>query len=256
MELYKKAAASDTKRLEKEIPYLQKEGLDEQINEIAKSTEDSFNQLVQLSQRTAERMQDNFSDLFFDIWKGKLKTAEDYFTAFTDSIGRIWSNMAGQMATEAIFGSQSVGGKAGGGGIVGWLADLILSAQGPEQLGSAKGNAFGPRGLIPFARGGIVDRPTVFRFARGTGLMGEDGPEAIVPLKRMSSGKLGVESAGGGTNVQVIVQNYTGAQVTQREQQGPGDVRQVFVMVGNDINAGGPTARALESTYGLRRTGR
>ena len=62
-------------------------------------------------------------------------------------------------------------------------------------------------GIQPFASGGIVDRPTLFRFASGgagnLGLMGEAGPEAIMPLKRGRDGKLGV--AGGGGDVLVTV---------------------------------------------------
>jgi hypothetical protein len=41
--------------------------------------------------------------------------------------------------------------------------------------------------------GGIVSRPTLFPFARGIGLMGEAGPEAILPLRRGRGGRLGVE---------------------------------------------------------------
>lgn len=64
-------------------------------------------------------------------------------------------------------------------------------------------------GIQPFATGGIVDRPTLFRFASGgagnLGLMGEAGPEAIMPLKRGRDGKLGVAGGGGQTNVTVNV---------------------------------------------------
>lgn len=45
--------------------------------------------------------------------------------------------------------------------------------------------------------GQVVDRPTYFAFAKGAGVMGEAGPEAILPLKRGSDGKLGVVAAGG-----------------------------------------------------------
>lgn len=60
-----------------------------------------------------------------------------------------------------------------------------------------------------FANGGIVDSPTLFKFANGgagrLGLMGEAGPEAIMPLKRGSDGKLGVAGGGGSTNITVNV---------------------------------------------------
>lgn len=69
-------------------------------------------------------------------------------------------------------------------------------------LGSAKGNAFGPSGVIPFATGGIVNSPTLFGFAGGkTGVMGEAGAEGILPLKRGRDGKLGVIASGMGGGV-------------------------------------------------------
>lgn len=56
-----------------------------------------------------------------------------------------------------------------------------------------------------YARGGIVNKPTLFPMANGMGLMGEAGPEAIMPLKRGSNGKLGVQSSGGVGNIVVNV---------------------------------------------------
>lgn len=75
----------------------------------------------------------------------------------------------------------------------------------------ADGGAFGPAGQIKaFASGGVVDRPTYFKFANGggfqNGLMGEAGPEAIMPLKRGRDGKLGVLSVNGGGGVTVSQQ--------------------------------------------------
>ena len=70
-------------------------------------------------------------------------------------------------------------------------------------------------GVAPFAKGGIVKRPTMFAFANGgygnLGLMGEAGAEAILPLKRGRGGRLGVEG-GGGTSVVVNV-DASGSQV-------------------------------------------
>ena len=78
---------------------------------------------------------------------------------------------------------------------------------------NALGNIYGKNGIVPFAYGGVVDKPTLFPFAKGgVGLMAEAGsPEAIMPLKRTKSGRLGVEAAmnrysGSGTTTV----NYTG----------------------------------------------
>ena len=62
---------------------------------------------------------------------------------------------------------------------------------------NANGNVYGENGIVPFAYGGVVDKPTLFPFAKGgVGLMAEAGsPEAIMPLKRGPSGRLGVEAA-------------------------------------------------------------
>ncbi len=69
---------------------------------------------------------------------------------------------------------------------------------------SANGNAFVGGRLTPFANGGVVNGPSVFPMRGGTGLMGEAGPEAIMPLQRTADGRLGVQSQGGG-GVQVTM---------------------------------------------------
>ena len=71
---------------------------------------------------------------------------------------------------------------------------------------NAVGNVYAQNGIQKFAMGGVVNKPTIFPFANGTGLMGEAGPEAIMPLQRAANGKLGVIASGGGsTNVTVNV---------------------------------------------------
>ncbi len=58
----------------------------------------------------------------------------------------------------------------------------------------------------PFAAGGIVNSPALFAMRKGTGIMAEAGPEAIMPLARGSDGKLGVRAGGGGAvNVTVNI---------------------------------------------------
>ena len=61
-----------------------------------------------------------------------------------------------------------------------------------------KGGVISSGRVTAFANGGIVDGPTHFPMRGGAGLMGEAGPEAIMPLTRGSDGKLGVRSSGGG----------------------------------------------------------
>lgn len=64
---------------------------------------------------------------------------------------------------------------------------------------SAQGNVFSRGDVVPFAQGGIVSRPTLFPMTGGrTGLMGEAGEEAVVPLRRGPSGRLGIDAYGAG----------------------------------------------------------
>ncbi|MCW1918017.1 phage tail tape measure protein [Rhodobacter sp. KR11] len=69
----------------------------------------------------------------------------------------------------------------------------------------AKGGAFTSGQVTPFAQGGIVSSPTNFGMRGGMGLMGEAGPEAIMPLTRGADGKLGVRAQGGGGGVTVVM---------------------------------------------------
>lgn len=69
----------------------------------------------------------------------------------------------------------------------------------------AKGAAFSQGRVMPFAKGGVVSQATSFPMRGGTGLMGEAGPEAIMPLARGADGRLGVQAAGSGRPVTVVM---------------------------------------------------
>lgn len=87
------------------------------------------------------------------------------------------------------------GGMGGGGGLFGGL------------FGAANGAAFSGGNVVPFANGGVVTGPALFGMSGNqTGLMGEAGPEAILPLTRGANGKLGVEASGQGV---VIHQHFS-----------------------------------------------
>ena len=87
-------------------------------------------------------------------------------------------------------------------GAADWAGNALVS------LFSANGNAFGTGGVKMFASGGVVDSPTLFNYSGGTGMMGEAGPEAIMPLKRNSQGKLGVQVSGGSSGDISIQQHF------------------------------------------------
>lgn len=71
-------------------------------------------------------------------------------------------------------------------------------------FGFEKGGSFAQGRVRPFADGGVVSGPVLFPMRGGTGLMGEAGPEAIMPLARGPDGKLGVQARGGG-NITVVM---------------------------------------------------
>ncbi|EKR7615021.1 TPA: phage tail tape measure protein [Escherichia coli] len=56
--------------------------------------------------------------------------------------------------------------------------------------------------------GTVVNRPTFFAFAKGAGVMGEAGPEAILPLRRGGDGKLGVVAATCGSGMVMFAPQY------------------------------------------------
>ena len=68
-----------------------------------------------------------------------------------------------------------------------------------------KGGAFAQGRAMPFAKGGVVAQATAFPMRGATGLMGEAGPEAIMPLARGADGRLGVQAAGSARPVTVLM---------------------------------------------------
>ena len=69
----------------------------------------------------------------------------------------------------------------------------------------AKGGVFSQGQVMPFAKGGVVSQPTGFSMRGGAGLMGEAGPEAIMPLARGADGRLGVAASGSARPVTVVM---------------------------------------------------
>jgi phage-related minor tail protein len=145
--------------------------------------------------------------------------------------------------------------------ISGSLSSLFGGPGAPLTLTpSAMGNVFGPGGILAFARGGVVSRPMLFPFAGGTGLMGERGPEAIMPLSRLPDGRLGVTSAGGAGPVTVNVINApAGVERVRSAPDGNGgtrvdvELRRMVEDMGERMlsDRGSPWARALSRTLGV-----
>lgn len=99
--------------------------------------------------------------------------------------------------------------------------------------GFAKGGGFTQGRVVPFATGGVVSGPTTFPMRGGMGLMGEAGPEAIMPLSRGPDGSLGVRAQGGGRPVTVVMNIQTpDVQGFQRSQS------QIAAQMGRALSRG------------------
>lgn len=163
-----------------------------------------------------------------DVFSGLTQGAD----AATDAVKRLLIQLAAQLAAmKAIEIFRWVSGSA----------SLV-----------AKGAAYGFGGAKMFAQGGVFNSPTAFTFGGGQlGVMGEAGPEAVMPLKRGADGKLGV--AGGGM---VNVYNYAGAAVSVERNR---DETRIIIdrvrsQIAADISRGGNSiSGALERAYAVRR---
>ena len=101
---------------------------------------------------------------------------------------------------------------------LGGLVSDAINAAVSGLMPFANGAPFSQGRVMPFAKGGVVSQATTFGMRGGTGLMGEDGPEAIMPLARGADGRLGVK-AQAGSNVHVTMNITTpDAQSFQRSQ--------------------------------------
>lgn len=222
----------------------------ERLIEQLKQTQDELSGVKELT----DAMADSFATAFEEFVTGSA-SAEDAFKKLAGTIIKELIRIELQNASSgkgSLIGSlfKGLGGLfgLGGGGFGGAtaLASGVPAAQSLGVLGFAKGGAFSGGNIMPFASGGIVKGPTLFPMAKGAGLMGEAGPEAIMPLKRGPDGKLGV--SGGGANVNVNIINQAGAEVDTR-QNGPDIDVIIRKAVASDIAGGGQIYRAIGQRF-------
>ena len=179
---------------------------------------DSENVWLGFSKKLAHEMEKSFSDLFFNVITGKFSTFEEYLNGVMNSIARMVSDYMAMVARKIMFGSNEnqIGGLVGqaASGISSWFSGAGESYPIAAGGVSAQGNIFSGRGISAFENQ-VISRPTVFPFARGIGLMGESGSEAIMPLTRTASGALGVKAQNSTPNVVVNIENNTGTPIAE-----------------------------------------
>lgn len=148
-----------------------------QMKEIKLTTLDATQGLGRLEAGFSGGLRDAFDGLVFDGLK------------LTDALGVVAKAMADTAYAAAI---KPVTNHLGG-----LLANGVNAAVAGV-MPFADGAPFSQGRVMPFARGGVVSGATTFPMRGGTGLMGEAGPEAIMPLARGADGRLGVRTQGGG----------------------------------------------------------
>lgn len=204
--------------------------------------------------------------------------AKDWTKSMSDAVSQVFGGMEDALANFVTTGKLSFTDFANS--VISDLARIAIRASitgplssmlggffgSPTATASANGNVF--TGISDYS-GRIVTRPTLFSysshlkaFAKG-GVMGEAGPEAVMPLRRMSNGRLGVESSGSGVNVPINIEvvNESGQSTKaearqQRNNDGGMDVT-VYIrqVVAQDITRGngGMVAQAIQGVYGVKR---
>jgi hypothetical protein len=172
-------------------------GFDSELTRMRGSLEATNKDVATLERGMSRGLRKAFDGVIFDGVK------------LSDALGSIAQSMVSSTYSAAMRPiTNQVGGMLAQG--VGSLVQGILPF--------ANGAPFSQGRVMPFATGGIVSAATPFGMRGGMGLMGEAGPEAIMPLARGPDGKLGVRGGGGGG--QTIVMNISTPDVAgfQRSQ--------------------------------------
>lgn len=164
--------------------------------------------------------------LFEFVTTGKIS-----FREFANDIIKQLIRIAIQQAIlkPLLSGVGNLFGFAGGGGGAG--------IAGGQSIQYAANGMIAANGIKPFAMGGIVNSPTLFKFANGgtmqNGIMGEAGPEGILPLRRGADGKLGVIASGGGSTTINVSVDAKGSSVEGDASQS----RQLAVVISAAVQA-------------------
>jgi hypothetical protein len=158
----------------------------DQYSRIEKELEDQ----AQKQKGLADGIANTFGNAFMSIVDGT-ESAKDAFRSMArDIIKQLYQILVVEQMVNSISGA--IQGSFGG------------APQGPMP----SGNVVPDTRMFKLANGGVIGGPTSFRTSSGqSGLMGEAGPEAIMPLKRGANGKLGVQMEGGGATT--VVQNFS-----------------------------------------------
>jgi len=188
--------------------------------ESGKITADQFSEAAQTALGNLPDKTKDVTDSFLDMTLVANDAANAMAQGFTDALFNPMDKSIKEMVASFLKGIAQMIAQA-------LILKAIKSGMSAMGVAFAKGGVFDSGGVQAFASGGVVTRPTPFKFASGgsfkSGLMGEAGPEAILPLKRGSDGKLGVSMNGSdGTGAGSTVVNITVNQGGNEEKSSTG----------------------------------
>lgn len=135
----------------------------------------------------------------------------------------------GKSITDTVYATAMRPVTGAGGDLLSSGINAVMSGLMPF----AQGGAFSQGRITPFAKGGVVSNPVSFPMRGGAGLMGEAGPEAIMPLTRGADGRLGVQAQGGGRAVNVVMNITTPDVQSFRRSEA-----QIAAQMGRALSAG------------------
>lgn len=159
-------------------------GFDSELRRMKTSLEATGRDIAVLERGLSKGLRRAFDGVVFDGLN-----LSDALTTLTESLANTAFNAAISPVTSHVGGLLAQG-------VDGLVGNILPFADGAP---------FSQGRVMPFATGGIVSGATPFGMRGGMGVMGEAGPEAIMPLARGPDGKLGVRGAGGGGGGTVVM---------------------------------------------------
>ncbi len=209
---------------------------------------------VDQAANVAQQTADAFSNAFRGMEDALVKFVTTGKLSFTDLANNIVADITRIIIKQQLSNALGVAGTGGnaGSGLMGLLGQGLGLLTGAPSVGNAGWGDYSAEGLaaafgaVPNALGGVYDSqslsayrnqihdtPQFFAFAKGAGVFGEAGPEAIMPLTRAPDGNLGVRAlssaVGGPTNINVTVQMPQGASRETALQFGRTVSRQIAI---------------------------
>ena len=156
-------------------------GLQEGLSNWVDNASDYASQAAQLATEGISGLVNNITEML----NGNKVEWRNWASSVLQEISKVLMNAAIVNGIKTAANSMS-----GAGGFIGSIGDWLGGA-----VANAKGGVYTSANLSAYSNS-IVDTPTYFAFAKGAGLMGEAGPEAIMPLTRAADGSLGVRAVG------------------------------------------------------------